>query len=87
MKNFVKAMDQNSVGFTYLKKKFPRISDAKIKEGIFFGIQIRELIQDVNSEYQLSEVEKAAWKSCKKSLPILGGIIMQKTIVIWWLIL
>jgi hypothetical protein len=33
IKNFVKAMDQNSAGFTYLKNKFPRISDAKIREG------------------------------------------------------
>jgi hypothetical protein len=28
----------------YLKNKFPRISDAKIKEWVFFGPQIRELI-------------------------------------------
>jgi hypothetical protein len=47
MKNFFKAMYQNCVGFMYLKKKFPRISDAKVKEGIFVGIQIRELLQDV----------------------------------------
>jgi len=39
-----------------LKNKFPRISDAKIKDGIFVGSQIRELIQDVKFEYQLSEV-------------------------------
>jgi len=37
-------MNQNRVGFMYLKKKFPRISDAKIKKEIFFKIQIRELI-------------------------------------------
>jgi hypothetical protein len=34
-KTFVKAMDQNSAGFMYLKNKLPRISDAKIKEGVF----------------------------------------------------
>jgi hypothetical protein len=27
-------MDQNSTGFMYMKKKFPRISDAKIKEEV-----------------------------------------------------
>jgi hypothetical protein len=32
MKNFVKAMDKNGAGFMYLKHKFPRLSDAKIKE-------------------------------------------------------
>jgi hypothetical protein len=30
----------------YLNSKFPRISDAKIKEGVTVGPQIRELIQD-----------------------------------------
>jgi hypothetical protein len=32
----------------YLKNIFPRISDAKIKEGIFVGLQTRDLIEDVN---------------------------------------
>jgi hypothetical protein len=58
-------MGQNSAGFMYLKSKFPGISDAKSKEGVFVGSQTRELIQDVKSEDQLSEVEKATWKSLK----------------------
>ena len=70
-----------------MKIKFPGISDAKIKEGVFVGPQIRDLIQDVKFEDELSEVEKAAWKSLKKSLPIFWEIIRQKTVVIWWLIL
>ena len=41
------------------------ISDAKIKEGIFVGSQIKKIIQDIKSEDQLSEAEKAAWKSFK----------------------
>jgi bacterioferritin-associated ferredoxin len=45
-----------------LKCKCPTISDAKIKEAIFVGPQIRELIQDVKYEDQPSEVEKAPWK-------------------------
>ena len=49
----------------YLKTKFPRISDAKIKEGVNVGPQIRELIQDAKFKYQLTEVYKAAWKSFK----------------------
>jgi hypothetical protein len=51
-------MDQNSAGFMYLKNKFPRISDAKIKKREFLESQIRQLIQDVKFEDQLSEVEK-----------------------------
>ena len=62
IKNSVKAIDQNSTGYTYLKDKFPRISEAKIRGGVFVGPQIRQIIHDIKSEDQLSEVEKAAWK-------------------------
>jgi hypothetical protein len=34
-------MDQNNAGFMYLKNKFPRLSDGKIKEGVFVGPQER----------------------------------------------
>jgi hypothetical protein len=56
-------MDQNSAGFTYLRNTFPRIRDAKIKEGVFVGPQIRELMQYAKFEDQLREEEKSAWKS------------------------
>jgi hypothetical protein len=45
MKNFVKAMNQEEAAFTYLREKFPRLSEAKLKEGIFIGPQIRDLIK------------------------------------------
>jgi hypothetical protein len=38
--NFVKAMDRTGSAFKYLAKKFPPLSKAKIKEGIFVGPQI-----------------------------------------------
>ncbi|UYV68846.1 hypothetical protein LAZ67_6001252 [Cordylochernes scorpioides] len=63
MKNFVKAMDRNDSGFAYLRQIFSSISEAKIKEGIFVGPQIRELQQDGNFENSLNEVEAAAWNS------------------------
>jgi len=66
-------MDKNSAGFMYLKNRFPRISDYKIKEGVFVGPQIRELIQDVKFEDQLSEMEKAVWKSLKNGTTNFGG--------------
>lgn len=50
-------MDQNYTGFLYLKNKFLRVSDAKIKEGIFVGPQIREFINDEQFDSQLNEVE------------------------------
>jgi len=35
MKNFVKGMDKDGRGFEYVRNKFPNMSDAKIKEGIY----------------------------------------------------
>jgi len=37
MNNFVKGMDKPGSGFEYFRNKFPNVSDAKIKEGIFIG--------------------------------------------------
>jgi hypothetical protein len=62
----LKKMDQYSAGFMYLKNKFPGISEAKIKEWIFVGPQIRESIQEVKFEYQLSEVEKSSQEIIQK---------------------
>jgi hypothetical protein len=47
IKNLVKAMDQNSDGFLYLRNNFPRKSDSKSIEGVFVGPQIRKLTEDV----------------------------------------
>jgi hypothetical protein len=80
-------MDQNSAGFIYLKNRFPNISDAKIKEQVFVGPQIGALIQDVKFEDQLSEVEKQRGSHSQISQQILGEIVRQKSIVVWWLIL
>ncbi|XP_034195319.2 uncharacterized protein LOC117611480 [Osmia lignaria lignaria] len=67
MKNFVKAMDKSGPGFEYLKTKFPSISDAKIKEGIFVGPQIRNLMNDKNFTLKLNNLEKAVWPVFKKT--------------------
>jgi len=48
-----------------LENKSPRISDAKIKEVVLFGSQIRELIKDIKFKDRLSAVEKEEWKSFK----------------------
>jgi hypothetical protein len=65
MKTFVKATDRNLDGFQYLKLKFPILSDAKIKEGIFVGPQITELLKDEHFECVSNSLELEAWKSFK----------------------
>jgi hypothetical protein len=64
----------------YLKNKSPRISNAKIKEGVCGGPQIQELIQDIKFEDRLSEVEKS-------NMETIFSEIKNKNIPIWWLIL
>ena len=66
MKNFVKAMNRDGPGFQYLRSQFPQLSDAKIKEGIFVGPQIRKIICDPNFKPVLSKKELAAWKAFKE---------------------
>jgi hypothetical protein len=38
MKNFVKPLDKNGKAVKYLGGTFPKISEAKLKEGILYGL-------------------------------------------------
>ena len=73
MKNFVKAMNQGEAAFAYWWEKFPRLSEAKFKEGIFIGPQIRHLIKDEYFEKLLQDDEKAAWDSFKFVVKVFLG--------------
>jgi len=66
VKNFVKSMDKTGRRLKYVRNKFPNVGDAKIKEGIFVGPQIRELMQDKHFDEDLNETEKNAWLSIKR---------------------
>jgi len=65
MKNFVNTMNQEETAFTYVREKFLRLSEAKLKEGIFIGHQIRDLIKDEYFDSLLQGDENAAWDSFK----------------------
>ena len=72
MKNFVKALGKTeSAGFQYLVEKFPKISAAKLKEGVFVGPQIREVLKDHGFEVTYFR-QKRRWKAfvwvCKNFL-------------------
>ncbi|GBM24589.1 hypothetical protein AVEN_26835-1 [Araneus ventricosus] len=66
MKNFVKALNCGGSGLQYLRPKFPKVIEAKIKEGIFVGPQIRQLMKDPVFESKLTKTEAVAWISFKK---------------------
>jgi len=65
MKNFVKALDNDSDAFRYLRNKFPELSDAKVTEGVFIGPQIRKIIADSHFQDLLSDTERDAWVAFK----------------------
>ena len=65
-KQFVKALDKESTTFAYLAEKFPSLSQAKIKEGVFIGPQIRKIVLDETFITHLKRKEKLAFESSKK---------------------
>lgn len=65
MKNFVKGMDKTGAAFKYLTTKFARLSEAKLKEGVFIGPQIRKLLRDSGFDRVVCGKEKEAWEAFK----------------------
>jgi len=61
MKQFVKALDRDGACFKYLTQLFSKLSNAKIKESIFVGSQIRKLMKSTKFETVLTPIEKKAW--------------------------
>ena len=50
MKNSVKALHKSGAAFQHLSTVLPGLSAAKLKEGIFVGPQIREVLKDTDFE-------------------------------------
>ena len=66
MKQFVAALDSTSNSFKILQRTFPKLSEAKVKAGVFVGPDIRKLMaNDEEFRNSLNEVEQAAWDSFK----------------------
>ena len=47
-------MNKGGEGFDYFKQTFPRIIEAKKKEGIFVGPQVKQLFQDLDFKNKLN---------------------------------
>jgi hypothetical protein len=61
MKQFVKVLPKTGNCFKYLCKRFPPLSEAELKEGIFVGPDIRKLMFDEDFLVTMTEVEREAW--------------------------
>ncbi|GBM21876.1 hypothetical protein AVEN_32860-1 [Araneus ventricosus] len=86
IKQFVKAMDKIGDGFNFLKTKFPRLSEAKIKEEVFVGPQIRQLFKDSKFMKHLNRKEKRAWLALKNAsmLAEYWWLLVRKTSSSWY---
>ena len=51
-----------SEGFVFVWQKFPKISEACMKEGIFIGTQFTHLFEDQDFSTKLNSTER---RSCK----------------------
>lgn len=60
-KQFVKALSQTGEVFKHLQGMFPKLSDAKLKGGVFIGPQVRQMLECAELENKMTEVEKRAW--------------------------
>ncbi|GBN98623.1 hypothetical protein AVEN_35122-1 [Araneus ventricosus] len=65
MKQFVKALPKEGECFKYLCDQFPCLSEAKLKEGVFMGREIRKIMKDENFETKMETFERKAWESFK----------------------
>lgn len=65
MKQYVKSLQKDGDCFKYLCTKFPKLSEAKLKEGVFTGPDIRKLLTDPSFVETMNEKEKEAWVSFK----------------------
>ena len=61
VKQFVKALDFGGETFQEIRLMFPKLSEAKIKGGIFVGPQVKAMLKSEKLERAMTKVEKEAW--------------------------
>lgn len=63
VKQFIKALSPQSEAFKHVRLMFPKLSEAKVKGGIFIGPQIRLMLASEELENKMASVEKNAWQA------------------------
>ncbi|XP_051524523.1 uncharacterized protein LOC127423891 [Myxocyprinus asiaticus] len=83
MKQFVRALDKESAAFKYLQDFFPKLSEAKVKAGVFIGPQMKKILECNEFPKKLTSKEKAAWNSFVAVVRGFLGITRLKTMWSW----
>lgn len=66
VKQFIKALDSNSDAYLHIRSMFPKLSDAKVRAGIFVGPQIRRMFASKELEDKMTDLEKNAWNAFRQ---------------------
>ncbi|GBO30652.1 hypothetical protein AVEN_251648-1, partial [Araneus ventricosus] len=66
MKQFIKSLPKYGECFRYLCSKFPKLSEVKLKEGVFTGPDIRKLLSDSLLSETMGDKEIEALNSFKE---------------------
>ena len=61
MKQFVKSLQKGGYCFKYLCTKFSKLSETKLKEGVFTGPDIRKFLINIIFVESMNEKEKEVW--------------------------
>jgi hypothetical protein len=63
IKILVKTINKEGEGLIYLRQKFPRMTEAKIKEGIFVGREVKQLCRDTDFGNELNSAGGRDWQA------------------------
>jgi hypothetical protein len=63
MKQFVKALNKEGDCFKYICQKCPGLAEAKLKESIFMGPNIRKFPSYATFESTINATENVAWQA------------------------
>ncbi|XP_076366608.1 uncharacterized protein LOC143255203 isoform X1 [Tachypleus tridentatus] len=65
IKQLLTALDKVSAAFNYLRHFFPKLSEAKVKAGVFVGSQIKKILECAEFPKKLSRKEKSFGQLCR----------------------
>lgn len=63
MKQFVKALDEESAAFTFLQNCFHKLSETVVKACGFVGPQIKNIMASNEISKKVTKTKEAPWKS------------------------
>ena len=67
-KQFIKTLKSDSKALSHVQAMFPKLSEAKVKGGIFTGQQIRQMLGSKELEDKMIPLERDAWQSFRNGV-------------------